>query len=182
MATTKWVLEPTHSEVEFKVRHMMISNVTGQFTKFDASVETEGDNFETAKVHFTADIDSITTKNDQRDTHLKSEDFFHAEKHPQLKFEGDRLEKISDDKFKLHGNLTIRETTKPVTLDVEYGGTIKDPWGNTRAGFTVEGKINRKEYGLQWHAVTETGGLVVSDEVRLHANVEFVKQQVEQPA
>lgn len=175
MATTKWALEPTHSEVEFKVRHMMIANVSGHFTKFDATVETEGDDFSTAKVNFTADIDSISTKNEQRDTHLKSDDFFNAAQYPQLKFESTKLEKISDGEYKLHGNLTIRDVTKSVTLDVEYGGTINDPWGYTRAGFTVDGKINRREYGLKWSALTETGGMVAGDEVKLHANVEFVK-------
>lgn len=174
MATT-WNLDTSHSEIQFKVRHMMIANVTGHFEKFNATVETEGDDFSTAKIHFTADVDSISTKNEQRDGHLKSEDFFDAANHPQLVFEGTKLEKISDEDYKLHGNLTIRNTTKPITLDVEYGGTVKDPWGMTRAGFSVEGKINRKEYGLHWSAVTEAGGLVVSDDVKLIATVEFTK-------
>jgi polyisoprenoid-binding protein YceI len=177
MATTKWNLDPAHSEITFKVRHMMITNVTGSFQKFDAQVETEGESFETAKIRFTADISSITTNNEQRDQHLRSADFFDAENHPELVFESTKLEKKSDEDYKLHGNLTIRGVTKPVVLDVEYGGTIKDPWGLTRAGFTIDGKINRKEYGLHWSAATETGGLVVSDEVKLHAAVEFTKQQ-----
>ncbi len=176
METIKWALEPSHSEVQFKVKHLMISNVTGEFHKFNANVETEGNDFTTAKVHFTADIDSISTKNEQRDGHLKSPDFFDAANHPQLTFDSTGMEKVSDEEYKLHGNLTMRGTTKPITLKVEYGGTIQDPWGMTRAGFTVEGKVNRKEYGLAWHAVTEAGGIVVSDDVRLHANVEFVKQ------
>jgi polyisoprenoid-binding protein YceI len=154
---------------------MMITNVTGHFGNFNATVETEGDDFSTAKIHFTADVDSISTKNEQRDGHLKSEDFFDAANHPQIKFEGTKLEKISEEDYKLHGNLTIRNTTKPVTFDVEYGGTVQDPWGMTRAGFTIEGKINRKEYGLHWSAVTEAGGLVVSDDVKLVATVEFTK-------
>lgn len=177
MATTKWNLDPSHSEIQFKVRHMMISNVTGHFEKFDAAVETEGDDFSTAKVHFTADVNSITTKNDQRDTHLKSADFFDAESHGQITFEGTRLEKVNDEQFKLHGTLTIRGTAKPVVLDVEYGGTIKDPYGLTRAGFTVEGKINRKDYGLHWSAMTEAGGLVVGDDVKLIGAVEFTKAE-----
>lgn len=172
---TNWALDASHSEIQFKVRHMMISNVTGEFQKFDASVTTEGDDFATAKINFTADVDSITTKNEQRDGHLKSEDFFDAANHPQIKFESTELKKVDDENYKLHGNLTIRATTLPIVLDVEYGGTIKDPWGNIRAGFVVEGKINRKEYGLHWSAVTEAGGLVVSDDVKLHAAVEFVK-------
>lgn len=174
MATT-WNLDASHSEVQFKVRHMMITNVTGHFGTFNATVETEGDDFTTAKINFTADVDSISTKNEQRDGHLKSEDFFDAANHPQIKFEGTKLEKAGGADYKLHGNLTIRSTTKPVVLNVEYGGTVQDPWGMTRAGFTVEGKINRKEYGLHWSAVTEAGGLVVSDDVKLIATVQFTK-------
>jgi len=177
MATTKWELDPTHSEVEFKVKHLVISTVSGSFKKFDVNVETNGDDFTTAKIRFNADVNSISTNNEQRDGHLKSPDFFDAANHPQLNFEGTKLEKISNDEYKLHGNLTIRETTKPVTLNVEYGGVIQDPWGNTRVGFTIDGKINRKEYGLVWHAVTETGGLVAGDDVKIHVNVEFVKQK-----
>lgn len=175
MSTTKWALDPSHSEVQFKVKHLMISTVTGHFKNFDASVETQGDDFSTAKINFTADVNSITTNNEQRDGHLKTGDFFEAEKHPQIKFESTRLEKAGDD-YKLHGNFTIRGVTKPVVLDVDYGGTTKDPWGNTRAGFEINGKINRKEFGMSFNAATETGGLVVGEDVKLHSNVEFVKQ------
>jgi polyisoprenoid-binding protein YceI len=176
MAKIKWALDPTHSEVTFKVRHMMISNVTGQFTKFDASAETEEEDFTTARFSFTADVSSVTTGNEQRDGHLQSPDFFDAAKFPGLKFIATKYVKLDNDgNYEVTGDLTIRDITKPVTLKVEFGGVIKDPWGNTRAGFTVEGKINRKDFGLQWHAVTEAGGLVVSDEVRLHAGLEFVK-------
>lgn len=177
MAATQWALEPTHSEVQFKVRHMMISNVTGSFGKFDGAVETDGDDISTAKINFNINVDSISTNNEQRDGHLKSSDFFDAVSHPDIKFESTNLEKVNDQDYKLHGNLTMRGVTKPVTLDVEYGGTVKDPWGYTRAGFTVEGKVNRKDYGLNWSAVTEAGGLVVGDDVKIHANVEFVKAQ-----
>ncbi len=176
MATTKWVLDTAHSEIQFKVRHMMIANVTGKFHKFDASAETEGDDFTTAKISFTADIDSVNTGSEQRDAHLKSEDFFDATNHPQMKFEGTSLEKIDDEHYKLNGNLTIRNTTKPVTLNVEYGGMQQDPWGNTKVGFSIDGKLNRKEYGLHWHAVTEAGGIVAGDEVKLHAEAQFIKQ------
>lgn len=174
MATT-WNLDTAHSEIQFKVRHMMISNVTGHFEKFNATVETEGDDMTTAKIHFTADVDSISTKNEQRDTHLKSEDFFHAEQFPQVTFEGSKLEKIDEQNYKLHGTLSMRGVSKPVVLDVEYGGMVVDPWGMTRVGFTVEGKVNRKDYGLHWSALTEAGGLVVSDDVKLIATVEFTK-------
>ena len=175
MANAKWALEPSHSELTFKVRHMMISNVSGQFKSFDSTVETDGDDFSSAKVTFTAEVDSISTNNEQRDGHLKSPDFFDAAGHPQITFESTRMENVGGENYKLHGNLTMRGVTKPVTLDVEYGGTIKDPWGNTRAGFTVEGKINRNDYGLSWSALTEAGGMVVGEDVKLHANVEYVK-------
>lgn len=175
MATTNWALEPTHSELQFKVRHMMISNVTGHFGKFNGTVTTEGSDVSTAKVNFTVDVDSISTNNEQRDGHLKSPDFFDAGSHPQLTFESTEMKKVDDENYKLHGNLTMRGVTKPVVLDVEYGGVINDPWGYTRAGFTVEGKVNRKDFGLAWSAMTETGGLVVGDDVKIHANVEFVK-------
>jgi polyisoprenoid-binding protein YceI len=180
MAKTKWIIDTTHSEVQFKVKHMMISTVTGYFSVFNANVETEGDDFTTAKVDFTADLSSISTNNEQRDAHLKTSDFFDAENHPQIKFTGTKLEKTDEENYILHGDLTIRGTTKAVKLKVEYGGTVQDPWGNTRAGFTVQGKISRKEFGLHWNAMTETGGIVVSDEVRMQVNAEFIKEQVAQ--
>ncbi|HVM88545.1 MAG TPA: YceI family protein [Puia sp.] len=177
MAKIKWALDPTHSEVTFKIKHLMISNVTGQFTKFDVNAETEDEDFTTAKVSFTTDVNSITTGNDQRDGHLKSDDFFNAEKFPQIKFTATKYENVDDDgSYELYGDLTIRDVSRPVKLDVEFGGIVKDPWGNTRAGFSITGKINRKEFGLAWHAVTETGGIVVSDEVRIHAGIELIKQ------
>jgi polyisoprenoid-binding protein YceI len=173
---TKWVLDPSHSEVEFKVKHMMISNVSGKFTKFDATVETEGEDFMTAKATFTADIDSINTGSDQRDGHLKSPDFFDAGAYPQLKFVASKYENVDNDgSYEVWGELTIHGITKTVKLDAEFGGVIKDPWGNTRAGISVNGKINRKDFGLSWHGVTETGSLIVSDDVRVHINLEFVK-------
>jgi polyisoprenoid-binding protein YceI len=177
MATTKWVLEPSHSELQFKVRHMMISNITGNFKKFDATVETEGDDLSTAKIDFNADIDSISTNNEQRDGHLKSGEFFDAATHPQLTFAGNNLEKKDDGTYVLNGTLTMHGVTNPIMLSVEHGGVMTDPWGHTRTGFTLDGKLNRKDYGLTWEALTEAGGLVVSDEVKIHANVEFVKAQ-----
>jgi len=176
MAQTKWILDPTHSEVHFKVKHLMITTVTGHFKKFDAQLTTDGDDFTKASsINFTADIDSITTGNEQRDTHLKSADFFAADQHPQLKFIGKKLEK-SGNAYKLEGDLTIRDITKPITLDVEFGGIVTDPWGNIKAGFTLEGKIKRKEFKLEWDAVTEAGQVVVSNDVRLLGEIQFVKQ------
>ena len=176
MATTNWILDPTHSEVEFKVKHMMISTVSGKFTKFEADVQTEEEDFMTAKVSFTIDVNSITTGNEQRDAHLKAGDFFEADKFPQIKFIAAKYENVDNDgSYEVYGALTIRDVTKQVKLDAEFGGVIKDPWGNTRAGITISGKINRKEFGLQFHAVTETGGLVLGDEVRIHVGLEFIK-------
>jgi polyisoprenoid-binding protein YceI len=177
MAKIKWALDPTHAEVTFKIKHLMITNVSGEFTKFEVNVETDDEDFTTAKVNFTADIDSITTGNEQRDGHLKSADFFDAANYPQLKFVATKYENVDNDgSYELYGDLTIRGTTKNLKFDVEFGGIIKDPWGNTRAGFTISGKINRKEFGLHWHAVTEAGGLVLSDDVRVHVEIELIKQ------
>lgn len=177
MATTKWVADPMHSEVQFKVKHLMISTVTGYFGKFNAEVETEDDDFTKANsIVFTADVDSINTNNEQRDTHLKSPDFFDAANHEQVRFEGKNFEKVGDDEYKLHGDLTIRGTTKPVTVNVEFGGIVVDPYGQTKAGFTVTGKINRKDFGLTWSAVTEAGSVVVSDEIKLNSEIQLVKQ------
>lgn len=172
---TKWTIDSTHSEITFKVKHLVISTVTGKFTSFDAALETSGDDFEGADISFEADINSIDTGNGDRDAHLKSDDFFNAAEHPKLTFKSSSFEKTGDGEYKLSGNLTIRGNTQPVVLDVEYGGTVTDPYGNVKAGFEVSGKINRKEFGLTWSAVTEAGSVVVSDEVKLNLNVQFVK-------
>ena len=173
---TKWVIDPVHSEIAFKVKHLMISTVTGIFKKFDATLEVNEQDLSDAKVWFEADIDSVDTKNEQRDGHLKSDDFFNAEQFPKMTFKSTSIENTGGDEYKLVGDLTIRDITKPVELKVEYNGTTKDPWGFERMGFEVSGKINRKEFGLKWSAVTEAGGLVVADDVKLAMNVEMVKQ------
>lgn len=173
----KWKIDPSHSEIQFKVKHLMITTVTGHFKSYDLEVETETDDFNTTKkIVFTADIDSIDTNNAQRDTHLKSNDFFNGEQYPQLKFIGEKYESSGDDAT-LHGHLTIREVTKPITLKVEFGGNVVDPWGQQKAGFTIDGKINRKDFNLTWDAVTEAGSVVVSNEIKIHAEVQLVKQQ-----
>lgn len=182
MKTTKWALDPTHAEIQFKVRHLLVSNVTGHFKTFDASFETSGDDISTAKVHFSADVNSLSTNNEQRDAHLRTGDFFDAENHPQITFEGDKLEKSGLDEYKLHGVLTMRGISKPVALNVEFGGMVQDPWGYTRTGFSVSGKINRKDWGVSFSMVSETGGVLLGEEVSLIANVEFVKQGELQPA
>ena len=177
MANVKWAVDPTHSEVQFKVKHLMITTVTGYFQKFHVEAETEDEQFTNPKnVIFTADVNSINTNNEQRDTHLRSPDFFDVENHGELRFEGTKYEKVGDDEFKLHGNLTIRGITKPVTVNVDFGGIVVDPYGQTKAGFTVSGKINRKDFGLTWSAVTEAGSVVVSDEIKLMAEIQLVKQ------
>lgn len=175
MAIT-WKVDPAHTEIQFKVKHLMITTVTGHFKKYDLEVVTENEDFNTAsKIEFTADINSIDTNNQQRDTHLKSADFFDAENHGQIKFVGKNY-KSSGDEAELNGDLTIRGTTKPIKLKVEYGGTVVDPYGQTKAGFTVNGKISRKEYGLLWNAATEAGQVVVGDEIKIHCEVQIVKQ------
>lgn len=172
----KWKIDTTHSEVQFKVKHLMITTVTGYFKQFDLNVETATDDFATTKrIEFTADIDSIDTNNAQRDAHLKSADFFNAEAHSQIRFIGTKYD-AQGDEATLQGELTIKDVTKPVTLSVEFGGIVVDPYGQTKAGFTVSGKISRKEFGLTWNAVTEAGSVVVSDEIKIHAEVQLVKQ------
>jgi polyisoprenoid-binding protein YceI len=173
---TKWNLDPTHSEIGFKVKHMMITNVSGAFGKFNADVQTEGDDFATAEINFAADLDSISTGNADRDNHLKSGDFFDAARYPQLSFASTALQKKDEGNFVLRGNLTVRDVTKPVAFNVEFGGIAKDPWGNEKAGFTVTGKINRTDFNLNWNAALETGGVLVSEDVRLFADVQLTKQ------
>lgn len=172
----KWKIDPAHSEIQFKVKHLMITTVTGHFKTYDLDVETETDDFNTTKnIEFTADIDSIDTNNDQRDAHLKSNDFFNGEQFPLLKFIGKKYESNGDE-AKLYGDLTIRDITKPIVLNVEFGGSVIDPWGQQKAGFTIDGKINRKDFNLTWDAVTEAGQVVVNNEIKIHAEVQLVKQ------
>jgi polyisoprenoid-binding protein YceI len=177
MANVRWAVDPTHSEVQFKVKHLMITTVTGYFEKFNVEAESEDEQFTSAgKVVFTADVNSISTNNEQRDTHLRSADFFDAENHGEVRFVGTTYEQVSGSDYKLHGDLTIKGVTKPVTVNVEFGGIVVDPYGQTKAGFTVTGKISRKEFGLTWNAVTEAGSVVVSDDIKLQAEIQLVKQ------
>ncbi len=171
MATTKWALDPMHSEVQFKIKHLVISTVTGSFKTFEGTVTATADSFEGAEVDFSLDVDSIDTNQKMRDDHLKGAEFFDAEKYPKITFKSTSL---TDDK--LTGDLTIKGITKPVTLDVEHGGTATDFYGNLKAGFEVTGKINRKDFGLVWDGVTEAGSVVVGEDVKLIINVQFTKQ------
>lgn len=177
MENTTWSLDPAHSEVQFKIKHLVISTVTGTFKVFGGSIVAQGEDFENSAINFSIDTNSIDTNQADRDGHLKSDDFFSSEKYPSINFASTAFVKVSETEYKLTGDLTIRDVTKSVTLDAELGGIMVDPYGNTKAGFEVNGKINRKDFGLTWSAVTEAGGVVVSDEVKLHINVQFAKQQ-----
>jgi polyisoprenoid-binding protein YceI len=170
-AKTVWKIDTTHSEINFKVKHMMISTVSGSFEKFDGKVETSNDDFKNGNFSFTAEIDSVNTNNKDRDNHLKSDDFFGAEKNPQLNFKSK-----SFDGEKMVGDLTIKGITKEVALETEYNGTAVDPYGQTKAGFEFEGQVNRKDFGLSWNALTEAGSVVVSNNVKLIASLQFIKQ------
>jgi polyisoprenoid-binding protein YceI len=157
MNTTKWAIDPTHSEIGFKVKHMMFTNVSGKFDQYDGSIETEENDFTTAKVSFAASIDSIDTRNTDRDNHLKSADFF------------------DENNYELIGDLTIKNISKEVKLSVEFSGLMQDPWGNTKVGLNIEGKINRKDWGLNWNSALETGGVLVGEEVKLIIDLQLVK-------
>ncbi|MFT3793331.1 YceI family protein [Flavobacterium sp.] len=176
MSTTKWVIDPTHSEIGFKVKHMMFTNVSGKFQKFDAAIVAEGDDFENADIEFTGAIDSISTGNADRDGHLLSADFFDAAKYPTIEFKATSVKKEDEGEYQISGDLTLHGFTKPVTLAAEYSGQMKDPWGNTKAGFALSGKINRKDWGLNWNSALETGGVLVGEEVKLLIELQFIKQ------
>jgi polyisoprenoid-binding protein YceI len=176
MAT--WKIDHAHSEVKFKVKHLVISTVTGNFLTFNATAESDKEDFTDAAISFEADVSSIDTKNEQRDGHLKSGDFFDADNHPKLVFKSTGMTRNSDDEYELAGDLAIRGVTKPIKLSVVYNGTVRGFGGSFDvAAFEITGKINRQEYGLKWNALTETGGVVVSDEVKLEVMAEFVKSQ-----
>jgi len=174
--TTKWVLDPMHSEVQFKVKHLVISTVSGFFKSFEGELDTANDDFSDASISFSLDINSIDTNQTQRDEHLKSAEFFDAAEYPKISFKSSSFTKEGDDEYALAGDLTIKGITKPVTLDVEFGGAATDFYGNTKAGFEITGKINRKEFGLTWSGVTEAGAVVVGEDIKLLINVQFAKQ------
>ncbi|MDL2141686.1 YceI family protein [Flavobacterium tructae] len=175
MKTTTWTIDPQHSEITFKVKHLVISTITGSFGEFEGNF-ISSDEFEGASISFETSVNSISTNNAQRDEHLKSADFFEADRFPKLSFKSTSFIKSGRDTFELKGNLSIKGKTRPVALAVEYGGSDKDPWGNTKAGFEIKGAINRKDFGLTWNAATETGGLLVGEEVKIIANVQLLKE------
>ena len=166
---TQWNLDQSHSEITFKVRHMMISNVKGGFNSFSVEMQAEDDTFKNVKIKATIQTDSVNTNSADRDAHLKGEDFFNAAANPEITFETDSL---NDE---ITGNLTINGTTKPIKLDVDFGGINIDPWGQTKAGFSFEGKIKRSDFGLNWNAALEAGGVMVSDEVKIAGDLQFIK-------
>jgi polyisoprenoid-binding protein YceI len=173
----KWVLDPVHSEIAFKVKHLMITNVKGEFKEFDASIYTTGEDFMTSEIDFWMNPASINTGDVKRDEHLRSPDFFDAENFKQISFTGNTYEKVDNDgSFTLYGDLTMKGIKKQIKLDVEFGGVMKDPWGNEKAGMTLSGKINRKDWGLNWNAALEAGGVLVSDDVRISCDIQLARQ------
>ena len=175
MATTNWVIDPLHSEVQFKVKHLVISTVTGTFRNFEGGATTTHDDFADADVHFSLDVASVDTNQEMRDNHLKSAEFFDADTYPKIAFKSTSFKKVDDDEYALTGELTMKGITKPVTLKAEYGGAANDMYGNKKLGFEVTGKINRKEFGLTHNALTETGGLALGEDIKLIANIQLAQ-------
>lgn len=173
--TTKWTVDPAHTSVKFSVSHMAVSEVEGRFTKFDGTVESPSADFSNSKINFSVDVNSINTDNDMRDKHLKSDDFFNAEKYPKMTFKDLSFKKIKGTNYSLEGFLTIRDVTKKVKFNVTYGGTAVDPYGNTKAGFSASTKVSRKAFGLKWNNLMGAGGAIVGDEVTIMLKLEFAK-------
>ncbi len=176
LTRTKWTLDPSHSEIGFKVKYLMLTNVRGVFNEYNGTVYTKGEDFSNADIELSISTGSISTDDTNRDNHLKSSDFFDAENFREINFKGNPLEKISDGEYVLHGDLTIKGISKRVKFNVGFNGIVKDPYGNTKAGFEITGKINRKDFGLSWNAVLETGGVMVSDEVTINCEIQLVQQ------
>lgn len=176
-AQTTWMIDNSHSQVMFTVSHLVISEVTGSFKGFTGTISATKPDFTDAKIEFNVDVNTVNTDNEMRDNHLKGDDFFNAGKYPKMTFKGTGLKKVSGNKYTLSGELTIRDVTKPITLDVTYFGTTNDPWGNTKAGFKIKGKINRFDYNLKWNTLTEAGGAVVGEEVEIVCNLELAKSK-----
>ena len=176
LVKTTWAIDPTHSEVEFKIKHLVISTVKGIFKEFTGSVDVDGEDFSTADFHFEANVDSIFTNQTDRDNHLKSADFFDVANFPKISFKSTAVAKKSEDTYAITGDLTVRDVTKSIQLTAEFGGVATDPYGNVKAGFEITGAINRKEFGLTFHAVTETGNIVLGEDIKLNINLQFAKQ------
>jgi polyisoprenoid-binding protein YceI len=173
--TTKWGLDKAHSEIQFKAKHMMITTITGEFKDYDATIDIDDDDFTTAKIVYTAKVSSIDTGNEQRDGHLRTNDFFNPELYPTLQFVSTGMIQKDEKNYVLNGNLTIRDVTKPISLNVEFEGKVIDPWGNHKYGFSISGKINRKDFGLNWNVITEAGGILVGEEIKINASIQLSK-------
>ena len=176
MAKSNWAIDPTHSEIGFKVKHMMFTNVSGKFNVFESKIENDEEHFETSKISFSADVNSVDTNNQDRDNHLRSADFFDIENFQKLTFNSTSIKKLDEGEYQITGDLTIKDVTKSIVLETEYSGLMKDPWGNTKIGLSITGKINRKEFGLTWNSALETGGVLVGEEIKLAAEIQFVKE------
>jgi polyisoprenoid-binding protein YceI len=176
LTKTKWVIDSSHSEIGFKVKHLMISNVRGTFKQFEGSIYTTNEDFMTAEVDFWLNPASVDTGDEKRDGHLKSADFFDVENFKEINFMADSYQRLDETHYKLTGNLTIKGIKKQITLDVEFGGVMQDPWGNHKAAFSINGKINRKDWGLNWNAALEAGGVLVSEDVWINCEVQLLKQ------
>lgn len=176
MAKAKWAVDTTHSSIDFSIRHMMIAKVKGSFNRFEASIEADPEDLTTADISFSVDVASVDTRNDDRDAHLRSADFFDVENHPKMTFKATKIERLGEGVYEVTGDLTIRGVTRSETFAVTFEGAGKDPWGNHKAGFSAEGTIKRSDYGLTWNAALETGGVLVGDDVKIHLEIEAVEQ------
>lgn len=179
MTKTQWVLDPTHSEIGFKIRHLMITNISGSFQEFESIILTEEDDFTTAQINVKLKTASIQTNNHQRDEHLRASDFFAADQYPEILFRSTKIVRQDDNSFEIGGDLTMKGITHPVKLAAEYNGIVRDAWGGQRAGFIISARINRSNWGISFNAVLETGGVALSDEVKISCEVQLVKQVVQ---
>jgi polyisoprenoid-binding protein YceI len=182
MTTNDWNIDAVHSGINFSIRHMVVSKVRGRFAKYAGTINIDDGDLTRSVIDATIDASSIDTGTAQRDAHLRSADFFDAERFPELKFRSKRIERTADDRYRVIGDLTIRDVTREVSLDVEYGGQAKDPWGNQRVGFVAKASVDRNDFGLKWNQVLEAGGVLVGDRVDVELEVQAVKAAAAQAA
>ncbi|WDL99554.1 YceI family protein [Alicyclobacillus sp. ALC3] len=175
MTKTKWAVDTAHSSIDFAIRHMMVSKVKGTFHDFEATIDANPEDLTDATIEFTVAVNSVDTRNNDRDNHLRSADFFDVEHHPKMTFKATKIEKKSPGEYVITGDMTIRGTTQPETFTVTYEGSGKDPWGNEKVGFEVHGAISRSEYGLRWNQALETGGVLVADQVQITLDIQAAK-------
>ncbi|NRG46447.1 polyisoprenoid-binding protein [Bacillus sp. CRN 9] len=177
MVKSKWTLDPAHSSVDFSVKHMMIANVKGTFNQFDATIEADPDDLTSASIELNIDLASVDTRNEDRDNHLRSADFFNVEKNPKMTFTTTNIERKGEGEYNVTGNLTIAGVTKSETISVTYEGSGVDPWGNVKVGFTADGSLNRSDYGLTWNSALETGGVLVGDKIKISLDLQASKAE-----